>query len=1178
MFLAIASIPLLLVSALTFTNYKKSLEANRFSQLQDLAVFRADSIEAYFTGLKGHIEVSQGFYNIKKNLPVLTRLADDPSNQEFIDAKKMLDAQLQQMRSVSDLSDIMLVNPQGRVVYANRPGHFLKDMSNGIDAEKKAFAEGKSGIHFSDVYFDKAEDNRFEMLLTAPATDFNGDFIGVIAFEIDMTPVYKLLQDTTGLGNTGEVLIGKRTGNQVEYLNPLRHDPNAALKRKIDIGSEIGRPMQEAVQGRTGSGLATDYRGKKVIAAWRYIPSLDWGLVAKIDTREAFADVTNLRNLAIALLFIIIVLSSITAFSIAHSISEPIKRLSEGAAIIGSGNLDYKIGNNQKDEIGQLSRSFDKMTLDLKQTTASRDELNREIDERKQAQEALRLEQERLDLALKSASMGVWRWEINEDKRYFDDQTCHLLGIDAKTFTGAAEEFFRAVNPEYRDKLKISLARTIEQNAPYESEYMVTWPDGSVHYLTARGRLTRDKDGRRLRINGIIWDMTEHRRAEDALRQSEERYRTLFETMLEGFCIIEVVFDAEKKPVDYCFLDINPAFERQTGLHNAKGKLMRELAPAHEKHWFEIYGKVAMTGEPARFENEARALNRWFDVSAVRVGGPESRKVAILFSDISKRKYAEEALKKSHDELEIRVKERTADLDEAVSDLQEQVESRIKAEETVKAERKRFENVLEMMPAYAILLTPDYHVAYANRTFRDWFGDDNGKKCYEFLFNRTEPCENCETYNVLKTGKSQFWEWTGPNGHNYDIYDYPFTDTDGLPMIMEIGVDVTAHKQAQAALRSVSLYARGLLEASLDPLVTISHEGKITDVNMATEAVTGISRERLIGSDFSNYFTEPQKANEGYKKVIAEGKVIDYPLTIRHTSGHTTDVLYNATVYKNEAGQIQGVFAAARDITEKKAAEAELEKYRLHLEDLVKNRTEELVRSNKDLEQFAYVASHDLQEPLRAISGFIELLRRSLEKHLDEKTNEYMNFSIDGAKRMQSLINGLLEYSRVGTQGKKPQEVNSKEALDEALAHLQAGIEESGAKITADDLPVVYFDDLQLMRLFQNLIGNAIKFRSDEIPQIHVSAIHQNAAWRFAVRDNGIGIEPQYAERIFMIFQRLHTRKTYAGTGIGLSICKKIIERHGGKIWVKSTPESGSTFYFTVPDTGESSQYGKSET
>jgi PAS domain S-box-containing protein len=421
----------------------------------------------------------------------------------------------------------------------------------------------------------------------------------------------------------------------------------------------------------------------------------------------------------------------------------------------------------------------------------------------------------------------------------------------------------------------------------------------------------------------------------------------------------------------------------------------------------------------------------------------------------------EEALRKSRDELEIRVKERTADLDEAVTDLQRQVEQRIKAEE---------------------------------------------------------------------------------------------------------------------AFRSASLYARGLLEASLDPLVTISPEGKITDVNKATEAVTGIPRERLIGSDFSNYFTEPDKARAGYKSVLSEGLVIDYPLTIRHTSGRTTDVLYNATIYKNQAGQIEGVFAAARDITEKKATEAELEKYRLHLEDLVKSRTEELVRSNKDLEQFAYVASHDLQEPLRAVAGFIELLRRSLEKHLNEKTNEYMNYSIDGAKRMQSLINGLLEYSRVGTQGKIPKETDSRAALDAAIKRLEASIEETGAEITAEDLPTVYFDNVQMSQLFQNLIGNAIKFRSDQVPRIHINAVRKGGEWQFAVTDNGIGIDAQYTDKIFMIFQRLHSREQYPGTGIGLSICKKIVERHNGKIWVESTPGRGSTFYFTVPDKGEPSQYAQSKT
>jgi light-regulated signal transduction histidine kinase (bacteriophytochrome) len=327
-----------------------------------------------------------------------------------------------------------------------------------------------------------------------------------------------------------------------------------------------------------------------------------------------------------------------------------------------------------------------------------------------------------------------------------------------------------------------------------------------------------------------------------------------------------------------------------------------------------------------------------------------------------------------------------------------------------------------------------------------------------------------------------------------------------------------------------------------------------------------VAREQLIGTEFSSYFTEPDKAEEGYQRVFAEGFVTDYPLTVRHKDGQLTDVFYNATVYKNEAGEVQGVFAAARDITEKKATEAELEKYRLHLEDLVKQRTEELARSNKDLEQFAYVASHDLQEPLRAVSGFVSLLERQLQDSLNTKTKEYMNFTVDGVTRMQSLINGLLEYSRIDTRGNPPERTDSSKPLADAILSLQASIQESGAKITHDNLPTVNIDPVQLSQLFQNLISNAIKFRSDAPPEIYISADRQDNAWRFAVRDNGIGIEPQYAERVFMIFQRLHTRKKYAGTGIGLSLCKKIVERHGGKIWVESEPGKGSTFYFTVPD------------
>jgi light-regulated signal transduction histidine kinase (bacteriophytochrome) len=261
---------------------------------------------------------------------------------------------------------------------------------------------------------------------------------------------------------------------------------------------------------------------------------------------------------------------------------------------------------------------------------------------------------------------------------------------------------------------------------------------------------------------------------------------------------------------------------------------------------------------------------------------------------------------------------------------------------------------------------------------------------------------------------------------------------------------------------------------------------------------------------------------------------------------------YLVVARKYQQGQA-AIFVGV-DITERKRAE---EKLKLTLADLE--------RSNKELEQFAYVASHDLQEPLRMVSSYTQLLARRYQSQLDAAANEFIAFAVDGANRMQALINDLLAYSRVGTLGKEFEPADCTAVLDRTLANLKAAIEKSSAVVTHDLLPTVMADNLQLVQLFQNLIGNAIKFHGEEPPRVHVSAEQKGNEWVFSIRDNGIGIDPRYAERIFVIFQRLHTREEYPGTGIGLAICKKIVERHGGRIWVESQPGIGSTFYFTIP-------------
>jgi light-regulated signal transduction histidine kinase (bacteriophytochrome) len=249
-----------------------------------------------------------------------------------------------------------------------------------------------------------------------------------------------------------------------------------------------------------------------------------------------------------------------------------------------------------------------------------------------------------------------------------------------------------------------------------------------------------------------------------------------------------------------------------------------------------------------------------------------------------------------------------------------------------------------------------------------------------------------------------------------------------------------------------------------------------------------------------------------------------------------------------------------REVAERRLAEEALEEKSLSL-----------TRSNADLEQFAYVASHDLQEPLRMVSSYVQLFAKRYQGQVDEQADKYIRYAVDGAMRMQALIDGLLEYSRAGRQAEQPVRVSAESALDRALYNLRKVIEETGAMITRDPLPEILSDEAQLTQVFQNLIGNAIKFRRpEEASRVQVGCARRGPYFVFSVADDGIGIDPRHAERIFAIFQRLHTRGEYPGTGIGLAICKKVVERSGGEIWLESAPGKGSTFHFTLRAAGES--------
>ncbi len=368
------------------------------------------------------------------------------------------------------------------------------------------------------------------------------------------------------------------------------------------------------------------------------------------------------------------------------------------------------------------------------------------------------------------------------------------------------------------------------------------------------------------------------------------------------------------------------------------------------------------------------------------------------------------------------------------------------------------------------------------------------------------------------------------------------------------------HEQAaHAAAEAAEAKFRDLLESAPDAIVIVDRAGAIAIVNRRTEELFGYRRGELLGQPVEVLIPERYREQhvghrDGYVAAPRTRPMgAGFELFARHRDGHEVPVEISLSPLETPDGLL--VTSIIRDVSDRKRAEEQL-----------RQTAAELERSNAELQQFAYVASHDLQEPLRMVASYTQLLSRRYKDKLDADAEEFIAYAVDGAQRMQALINDLLAYSRVGTRGRPLEPVDTGGVVDQVLADLRPTIEEDGATVTRGELPIVMGDGVQLGQLFQNLIGNALKYRRLDVPaRVEVEAERLGREWRFAIRDNGIGVAPEYAERVFVIFQRLHTRTEYPGTGIGLAICKKIVERHGGRIWIDSVPGEGTTFSFTLP-------------
>jgi signal transduction histidine kinase len=361
----------------------------------------------------------------------------------------------------------------------------------------------------------------------------------------------------------------------------------------------------------------------------------------------------------------------------------------------------------------------------------------------------------------------------------------------------------------------------------------------------------------------------------------------------------------------------------------------------------------------------------------------------------------------------------------------------------------------------------------------------------------------------------------------------------GMGLLNVYGFDITKRKNAE---KETNLLARFPSE-NPNPVMRLSEEGELLYSN---EACSYLLRHGVRG-------------NSVFRAGISTALEMGSPERIEMRVGDLFYMLTIAPIPELQAVNVYGMDVTARQKTFDSLIEAEAR---------LKETVSELQRSNYDLEQFAYISSHDLQEPLRMVSNYVQLLERRYKNRLDDEADEFIGYAVDGVRRMNELIEGLLEYSRIQNRSRQNESVDCNALLKTILHDSARTIMQSDGRVTADPLPIISGDRIQLGRVFQNIIANALKFHGEQPPEVHVSALDEGSCWHFKISDNGIGIEPEYAEKIFGLFKRLHGREKYTGTGIGLAVCKRIIERHGGRIWVEPGTEAGCVFHFTLQKEG----------
>ena len=930
---------------------------------------------------------------------------------------KKMDAQVcgplftRALQNEPSYENVGLLDANGKVVASAKPVGVRGPLVN-----ENFFREAVGQGTFGESDFEmETNGKQAETICGEPVRRDDGTIEGVVFLELDLQWMTNL---STKFGLSPAMTIG--------VVNPQ----GIIVMRVPDPQDWVGKSALEAPAGRTilqsrGSGTADEVGLDHVRRLLAYTPldpehGLGSIVSAGIPNSIAFSQARHSehRLLAILGLFWLGALAG-AWFAADFLVLRGVRLLLRATQKVAAGDLATRAGPVPGGgEFRELAQAFDTMATSIEKQGEERDaaaqelerrveqrtaelgeankELQQQIAERSRIEVELRVSNERLDLALRGTTDGIWDWDLVTGQMYFSPRWKEMLGYADDEIGDRFKEWETRLHPEDRDRALAAFRDYFGgKRATFELEHRLRHKDGSYRWILSRGVAIWDEAGKPKRMAGSHVDLTERRRSEQALKESESKLRAFINN------VPAILFSIDRSGV----------------ITMAEGLGMDAL----------------------RFHE----------------GGIVGHSVAELYGD--------------------------------VPGVVESVRRALAGESLV--------TNMQLQQTF-------YEVAYS-----------------------------------------------------------PIHAPDGaVTGVIGVAHDITERHKAEQALEISERRTRLIIENAYDAYVAMDQDGAIVDWNPQAENIFGWKRAEVMGKSLSDIIIPERMRTQHLSGLVhylhtGEGPLLNRRIEVPalRRDGQEFPVELTISTLRIEENVVFSAFI--HDISA-----------RIRAKETLEATAAELRRSNEELEQFAYIASHDLQEPLRMVASYTQLLERRYAAQLDEGAREFIGYAVDGAKRMQQFITGLLRYSRVGTEARVLEAVNLEEVFQAAIANLRISIEESGAQVKSGALPVVWGDPRQLIQLFQNLIGNALKFRKpDQAPRVEVWAERDGDFWRVSVRDNGIGLDPRFYERVFIIFQRLHSREEYEGSGLGLAICKKIVERHGGRIWVESKEGEGATFSFTLP-------------